>query len=984
MGIYTDAVQKLYVAYFNRPADAAGLTYWEGVVANAKGSTAAVSAAFAASDEYKAAYAGKDAYNVIATIYQNLFGHAPDLAGLTFWGQGLLNKAFTVDTAVTEIAKGALGTDLVAYNNKVAAATAFTAALDTPAEVLGYTGNAANTAAKNWMAGITDNASLTAALANLDATVLAVTTPVPVSQSFTLTTGVDTVLGGTGNDTINATTSAGAISLTTFDNVDGGAGIDTMTFVDTTTGAAATFGTPAGTVKNVELVNINTTGGLSLNTKGWTGVTDVTVNAAGTAAAAITVADSTNVTLSSANTAGAGVAGVTVTGGKAVTLTGGTGDVSVTGAALTNVSIKGGSGVAVDNIDGSTTPSGKGATLTNVTLDGVTGGAASLKGASLTNVSLKNIAQAETVTVTNNTASHGLNISVDKAGSATATTPYAVTVADGIATSLTVHANGASNLAVNAIKATKVTIDGAAALTMDVAGTTNTKVTSIDASAATGAITLANIGTGTTSIMTGAGNDKFTVTTATMADDTATTDTDETVNATVSSGAGDDKITVAVTGTGKTTIDAGAGNDIVNITGRSGTLNISLGDGNDTFTSGVAINGTDTIDAGAGVDTLTLNLVGASNIGAFSGFDVFDAAALAKTLDVDILATKNTVSEFIASGDVGAAAALVNVGAGVGVRATGDMGATNALSITQKTAGALTVTVDADETGTATDAADARTASVNATNATSLKAVFDTSYLASTTAEKALTVDNTTTLNLTAGAAASLEIVSGGALSNNVLSYTDSANKLASVTVSGAQHLDLTVTSTKLATVDASAATGGLSMSTASLADGGKIILGSGVDTITVASTSVAPGATTAGVESIQGFEKTGAVAISTKAVDATAAGAAIADADTLVLTSAHVAADAGAIKNGVLTFTGAGPSTLDQAIGFADAAAATTGDAVVFEYLGNSYIFVQGAAAGTITGDVVVKLVGTTGVTNLAELSSGTPATLNDHFILV
>jgi hypothetical protein len=971
MGIYTDAVQKLYVAYFNRPADAAGLTYWEGVVAAQKGSTAAVSAAFAASAEYKAAYAGMDAYNVIATIYQNLFSHAPDLAGLTFWGQGLLNKAFTVDTAVTEIAKGALGSDLVAYNNKVAASTAFTAALDTPAEVLGYNGDRANAAAKAWLSTVTDNASLTAALANLDATVTSVVTTPPTSQTFTLTAGIDTIPGGAGNDAIIASDADGKVTLTTFDNVDGGAGVDTITFVDTQTAATAQFAAPTvGSVKNVEIVNVTTLGSVNLDTTAWTGVTAVNVTAAGTADAAVAVADTTNVNLNSATTGA-----TTVDGGKVVTVAlsdAAAGAVGVTGAALTNVTVNGGAVATIDNVDADGV-SGAGATLTNVTLDGVTGATASLNGASLTNVSLKNIGQADVVTVNNATASHGLNISLDAAGK-TGTGAYVVTVADAAATSLTVHANGASNVALSAAKAAKVTVDGAAAVSLDLTGLTSTKFATIDGSAATGAITLTNIGTKVTSITTGAGADVFTVTAATLADDAATTDVNEAVGATVSSGAGNDKITVAATGTGKVTVDAGAGNDTVNVTAHAGVLAISLGDGNDVFTSAVAITGTDTIDAGAGVDTLTLNLVGASNIGAFAGFDVFDAKALNKTLDVDILATKNTVSEFIASGDVGAGA-LVNVGAGVGVRATGDMAA-SVLSITQKTAGALTVTVDADETGKANDAADARTAAVSAENATSVKAVFDTSYVASTAAEKLLAVDNTTTLNLSAKAAASLEIVSGGALSNNVLTYADTANKLASITVSGAQHLDLTVTSTKLGSVDASAATGGLSMSTSSLADGGKVILGSGIDTITVSSTS-----TVAAFESVQGFEKTGAIAISVKAADATAAAAAIADADTLVFTGAHIAADGAdshsAIVDGVMTFTGTGPSTLAEAISFANAAASTTGDAVVFEYLGNSYAFVQGATAADNVGDVVVKLVGTTGVAHLAEVSA-------DHFILV
>ncbi len=61
-----------------------------------------------------------------------------------------------------------------------------------------------------------------------------------------------------------------------------------------------------------------------------------------------------------------------------------------------------------------------------------------------------------------------------------------------------------------------------------------------------------------------------------------------------------------------------------------------------------------------------------------------------------------------------------------------------------------------------------------------------------------------------------------------------------------------------------------------------------------------------------------------------------------------------------------------------ADAAADTTGEVVVFEYLGNSYVFQQGAGAGIAADDLVVKLVGVTGVTNLAEVGT------TDTFFLV
>ena len=112
----------------------------------------------------------------------------------------------------------------------------------------------------------------------------------------------------------------------------------------------------------------------------------------------------------------------------------------------------------------------------------------------------------------------------------------------------------------------------------------------------------------------------------------------------------------------------------MNVTTRgTGALTVNLGDGVDKFTSAVAVTAGDSIDAGAGVDTLSLALVGSANIGAFAGFDVFDTAALGtKTLDVDILASKNTVTEFVASGNIGGVASLVNIGAGVGFRSTAD------------------------------------------------------------------------------------------------------------------------------------------------------------------------------------------------------------------------------------------------------------------------------------------------------------------------
>jgi hypothetical protein len=152
---FTD-IQALYVSYFGRPADVAGLAYWESVVEADHGSTAAVAAAFVQTDEYKTSHAGMDTYHVIAATYINLFGRQPEMAGLTYWGQALGAGGVSIDTAVAAIAAGAQDRDLKVLDNKVAAATAFTAALDTPSEILGYTGASANANAKAFLAQITD------------------------------------------------------------------------------------------------------------------------------------------------------------------------------------------------------------------------------------------------------------------------------------------------------------------------------------------------------------------------------------------------------------------------------------------------------------------------------------------------------------------------------------------------------------------------------------------------------------------------------------------------------------------------------------------------------------------------------------------------------------------------------------------------------------------------------------------------------------
>jgi hypothetical protein len=576
----------------------------------------------------------------------------------------------------------------------------------------------------------------------------------------------------------------------------------------------------------------------------------------------------------------------------------------------------------------------------------------------------------------------GNTITVD--GSAATSTLNAVTVsgtvkdtnADGTVAATTVAVTTGKDVeSVAVTTAVKTTLT----VTENAASGATKDVRTVDASASTGAVAFNGTVTGGTAgavatIKTGAGDDEVTIVTATKKDDAATT-ADETVSALLETGAGKDTITINASGDGTTTVDAGDDNDTVTLTtDGTGKLTVNLGAGDDTFKGAGAVAGTDVIDGGEGSDTLLLNMVGAANIGAFQNFEVFDAAALAKTLDVDILATKNTVTEIIASADVGASAVLTNVGAGVGYRVTGDTDVTKALTLTQKAAGALTVTLDIDEPATTAANLDSNAktnvdAAVVASNATSVKAVFDSSFKDAAVDA----TDNLTNLTVTGTKATSLEVVSGGAFAINDLVYTSgddaTAGKgdlLTSVTISGDRAITVAInetTTSEVTSIDASALTGALTISTAELKtesdvntfDGGVLTLGSGADVVTITQ-----GAAIASIGK-------------GSAEDATAQGA----FDVLATGGAAQAADVAAtatltIKDGLFTFNGAGPATLDDAITLVDNELGSDGngvdgDAVVFEYLGNSYVYVDGGAGA----DTVVQLTGVTGLTGLDEVGA-------------
>lgn len=332
---YFAQVQQLYIAYFGRPADTVGLAYWAGQIDAANGSIAAVQAGFSASAESTALFGNKSTIDKVTAIYQNAFGRAPEPAGLAYWVAQLDSGKVTQAQASWTIQQSAGAGDAAAVQNKLTAAQAFTAQIDTTAEIQGYQGDAAAASARAFLATVTQsNATATAAVNGAAA---ALNTAVAASanasgKAFALTTGVDNLVGTTGNDVFNAilvnneaAAAAATSTLNAFDLVDGGAGtLDKLAI--TVTGANSSAGALAATLPvttGVEVLSIKnlssgTANGVTINASTATGVTQV-VNDGSTGAVAVTgvanatvVAQNTNAATTVTFNTGAVAAATTV------------------------------------------------------------------------------------------------------------------------------------------------------------------------------------------------------------------------------------------------------------------------------------------------------------------------------------------------------------------------------------------------------------------------------------------------------------------------------------------------------------------------------------------------------------------------------------------------------------------------------------------------------------------------------------------------
>ena len=107
-----DQVQQMYVAYYGRPGDAAGLTYWENRLSAANGDLADIINEFGNSDEFVDRFGSLDSNQLVNQIYLRLFGRQADSEGLEFYVNSLAAGERTLGAIALDIVNGAaIGSD---------------------------------------------------------------------------------------------------------------------------------------------------------------------------------------------------------------------------------------------------------------------------------------------------------------------------------------------------------------------------------------------------------------------------------------------------------------------------------------------------------------------------------------------------------------------------------------------------------------------------------------------------------------------------------------------------------------------------------------------------------------------------------------------------------------------------------------------------------------------------------------------------------
>jgi S-layer protein len=305
---YSTLVQELYVTYFGRPADFYGLQNFEAALlaANAPTTIAGLEAAystntavktlidsFGTSAESTALYGSGSTESFVTAIFENLLNRAPAVAGLAFWVNAINSGAVTKGDAALAIAAGAQSNtteqgqiDATTIANKLAVAAQFTTDLGTSSlDIVAYSGSAAAAAARALIAGVGSGTTPSGYDSTVQDTINTIVNG-HINNTYNLTTGQDTIIGGAGNNAFNAVLdnvnglSAGgqAATLTAFDSITGGTLVNVLNVHDFGLYSTMTLPT-AATISGITTLNVASLEGVDTELSTWSTLTNLNVQA---------------------------------------------------------------------------------------------------------------------------------------------------------------------------------------------------------------------------------------------------------------------------------------------------------------------------------------------------------------------------------------------------------------------------------------------------------------------------------------------------------------------------------------------------------------------------------------------------------------------------------------------------------------------------------------------------------------------------------
>ena len=117
--------QEFYVAYYGRPADPSGLTYWADRF-DASDDLTEVLAAFGESVEFTANFGSLTDSELVNNLYLQMFNRDAESEGLTFYTDLLTSGAATLASIAKQIVDGAQGNDVTVLANKATVAQTYT------------------------------------------------------------------------------------------------------------------------------------------------------------------------------------------------------------------------------------------------------------------------------------------------------------------------------------------------------------------------------------------------------------------------------------------------------------------------------------------------------------------------------------------------------------------------------------------------------------------------------------------------------------------------------------------------------------------------------------------------------------------------------------------------------------------------------------------------------------------------------------------